>query len=391
MEKAFDRVHHADLFRTLLDCGVTTRTVLTLRELSSGLRARVKLWPGAESRDFDLQRGVRQGDPLSTLLFNLVMRDVLDEVETLWKRRGYGSDVGTEWRQHRLTHVAFADDVTLIASSWLTLKRMIVHLKDALGKRGLTLHPSKCQAQTNLPDWNRRGNVTLQPGLTVEVLPEGSPLRVLGTALALQEPTQIEVPSRIAASWRSFWSLKSLLLNRRTSIKSRLRLFDSTVSSCVLWCSQSWALRAEEARLLRTTRRAMLRRIVGSGRRPDEDYIDWLQRATHKAEQLASDAGLVNWVHSHLLSKWHWAGHVAQRPAETWISRTASWRDSDWQSFVAESRMARPQRPSRRRWTKWEDHLRRYCYQAGLGPWKILAKDRIAWAAEANHFAACYF
>ena len=84
----------------------------------------------------------------------------------------------------------------------------------------------------------------------------------------------------------------------------------------------------------------MLRRIVGLGRRPDEDYIDWLQRATHKAEQLASDAGLVNWVHSHLLSKWHWAGHVARRLADTWISRTASWRDSDWQSSVAESGMA---------------------------------------------------
>ena len=117
VEKAFDRVHHADLFRTMLECGVSARVVLTLRNFYAWLNARVHLLPGTESRDFQFQRGVRPGDPLSTLLFNLVIRDVLEEVEVLWKRRGYGSEVGNAWRQNRLTHVVFADDVTLIANS----------------------------------------------------------------------------------------------------------------------------------------------------------------------------------------------------------------------------------------------------------------------------------
>ena len=148
VEKAFDRVHHADLFKTLLGCGVSVRTMLTLKSFYSDLHARVHLWPGAESRDFPVQRGVRQGDPLSTLLFNLVMRDVLEEVGATWSRRGYGTEVGSTSSRDRLTHVAFADDVTLIASSWISLKRMVLQLRDALLKRGLALHPSACQAQT---------------------------------------------------------------------------------------------------------------------------------------------------------------------------------------------------------------------------------------------------
>ena len=154
VENAFDRVHHADLFRTLLSCGVSTRIVVTLQDFYAGLRARVQLWPGTESRDFPLQRGVRQGDPLSSLLFNLVLDQILTEVQETWQRRGYGTDVGMYFNNEaRLTHIAFADDMTLVARTWLSIKRMIISLREALSKRGISLHPSKCKVQAN----SRRG------------------------------------------------------------------------------------------------------------------------------------------------------------------------------------------------------------------------------------------
>lgn len=122
---------------------------------------------------------------------------------------------------------------------------------------------------------------------------------MLGTALALQDVTQQEVPSRIAAGWRAFWAQKDLLLNRLALVKSRMHLFDATVESGALWCSQSWSLRGVETHLLSTARRAMLRRIAGSGRASDEDYLDWIQRVTRKAEQLAHNAGVNNWAETH--------------------------------------------------------------------------------------------
>ena len=386
VEKAFDRVHHADLFRTLLAREVSARIVLTLRNFYAGLHARVQLWLGAESRDFPLQRGVRQGDPLSTLLFNLVIRDVLEEVEAVWSRRGYGTDVAREEGQKRLTHVAFADDVTLIARSWLSLQRMIMTLRDALQRRGLTLHPSKCQVQTNDPGWNRRGSIPVGHGFAVEVLPEGKGLVVLGTVLALRDATQQEVPNRIAAGWRAFWSMKTLLLKKEASLKQRIRLFDATVSSCVLWCCQSWAIRSEESRLLSSARRAMLRRMLGARRAPEEDYVEWIQRSTHKAERIAEQVGARIWEKAHWSSKWAWAGHVVRRPAEAWVYRTTCWRDSRWQALVAQSSL-RPLRPARRRWTRWEDMVVQFCKKTGLGEWTELAHDRASWAAQTAAFA----
>ena len=201
---------------------------------------------------------------------------------------------------------------------------------------------------------------------------------VLGTALTIQDVTQYEIRNRIAAGWRLYWSMKPLLLNNKASVKRRLKLFDAIVGSCVLWCAQSWAPRVEELRLLTSTRRAMLRRIVKTPREPDSDYISWLRDATHKAENLANQASVRDWVRAHHEMKWSWAGHVSRRSSSSWVWKTTMWRDSYWQALV-QGCSSRPLRPSRRRWIRWEDPLQRYCKENAVGAWTTLAEDRSAW------------
>ena len=121
----------------------------------------VSLWPGAENREFKVQRGVRQRDPVSPVLFNLVLDEVLKEVGVLWKKRRYSTNVGQSLRGDRLTHIAFADDQALISGSWLSMRRMLLSLRVALQRRGLSLHPSKLQVQTNLPSFEQHGDVQI--------------------------------------------------------------------------------------------------------------------------------------------------------------------------------------------------------------------------------------
>ena len=75
VEKAFDRVHTDDIFKSLLDSGTCNSIVRTLMYFYKDLQARVILSDGAESRYFAVQRGVRQGDLLFMLLFNLVFNE----------------------------------------------------------------------------------------------------------------------------------------------------------------------------------------------------------------------------------------------------------------------------------------------------------------------------
>ena len=303
-----------------------------------------------------------------------------------WIRRGYGTNVGETVKGERLTHVAFADDMTIIARSWTSLKRMLSQLRAALAKRGLKLHPTKCKVQTNRPDCSERGNVAVDPDFSINILPEGEAIKVLGTLLDVHDPTKTEILNRISTEWRMFWGMSRLLLNRRISVKRRMRLFNSTVCSCVLWCTQSWTPRAEELRALQSAENKMLRRILGTGRAPNEEWVDWIRRVTRKAKSLAQSCGVRVWTQAHPESKWLWVGHVARRPTSTWVWRVTKWRDSEWQ-HMAEEMGSRLLRPSRRRWMKWEDGIRRHCADIGWSNWQEKAQLRDEWKNHAKGFS----
>jgi len=67
--KAYDRVDQAWLLRVLAAFGLPPSLVLLISDLIDGCKSRVRINSGY-SPYFHLRRGVRQGDPLSCLLFN---------------------------------------------------------------------------------------------------------------------------------------------------------------------------------------------------------------------------------------------------------------------------------------------------------------------------------
>ena len=387
VEKAFDKVSHEALFDALLSTEIDASAVASLRKLYRGM-VYVQVLPGMESRRFSVLRGVRQGDPLSPILFNLVMSQAMKEVEVIWQRRGYGTPVGQWITGKKLTHIAFADDVTLLAHSWLQLKRMVCMLRNSLQARGLRLHPAKCQAQTNDDGWRSRGNVPIDEGFSLYVLPVGGCLEVLGTVLPLRDVSKAEIEHRVAIGWRKFWALKRLLLNPKVSVKRRLRLFDSSVSSSVLYGSHAWTPRVDELRFLRAAQNNMIRKICGIARRPDELWHTWVQRATHRARAAARAVRARDWTVAHAQRKWAWAGHVARMSCGAWARRVTEWRDAAWTKW-ARNHASQPRRPSTRPWMKWEQPLCKFVADVALtAEWISLAADRTAWSSLQEEFAS---
>lgn len=91
---------------------------------------------GKRSDPILCKQGVRQCDPLSAILFNLVMDEVLEKLDT---HIGYKNAEGL-----RISYLAFADDLILTAASPRGLQEQVERLEVCLEITGLHLNESKC-------------------------------------------------------------------------------------------------------------------------------------------------------------------------------------------------------------------------------------------------------
>ena len=91
VEKAFNTVDHGMLWKTLAEQGGEAGYIFLMQKLYSSQLATVSA--SCESCEFPIERGVKQGDPISALLFICVMEAIFRNLERRWhalnaKRKG---------------------------------------------------------------------------------------------------------------------------------------------------------------------------------------------------------------------------------------------------------------------------------------------------------------
>ena len=93
----------------------------------------------------------------------------------------------------------------------------------------------------------------------------------LGTRLGQTRAMECEVEHRVSRAWSKFGSFRSELLNEKSNLYDRVRLFDSVVTPCVLFGCGSWALTKTDGNKIKVAQRRVLRAILGQGRRALEN------------------------------------------------------------------------------------------------------------------------
>ena len=209
-----------------------------------------------------------------------------------------------------------------------------------------------------------------------------------------------ELGNRLSSGWRKFWSLRRELTLKSCSLQRCLKLFDSCVSPCVLCGAGTWTLTEGRRRRLQTTQRKMLRIIVDTKRVLDsndkkgvssesddssddscqlENWIEYIKRATHTAEDSRERYGIVDWVSIHYESKCRLAGHVGRRTDGRWSRKILYWMPADGH---------RMQGHPCKRWTDSLDAFFKAAHGMKPGEWLKLCVDRHAWKSLSSVFVS---
>ena len=132
--KVFDSITHKSIWKDLKACDIEHDYISLLKKIYRDQKASVQT--DKESNIFEIRKGTKQGDPLSSLLFNTVLQYSLNNDIQRWqKKKGMGIYLSDN-DHDCLTNLGFPDDVLLLASSKKQLRKMLYELKKSTEKSG---------------------------------------------------------------------------------------------------------------------------------------------------------------------------------------------------------------------------------------------------------------
>lgn len=126
--QAFDSINRAKITATLTKLGISQKLIrliaMTLKNAKAKVLIREKL-----TETFDIVSGVKQGDALSTLVFNIMLHSILKEINTR-------ATIATKLVQI----CAYADNVAIVARNLEELKNTFRKMSKIADKIGLRVN-----------------------------------------------------------------------------------------------------------------------------------------------------------------------------------------------------------------------------------------------------------
>jgi hypothetical protein len=227
--KAFDSVWHEGLFLKLLRNGIAGPYYKVIKNMYSKSTSCVKLHHELTD-SFPILKGVKQGDTLSPLLFNIFINDLIKELnnENSCPPTLDGQTIGS---------LLYADDLILLSTSQVGLQNSLNKLSDYCKKWKLEVNRSKSQTM-HFTKTGKSDNHTFS--FNDQSLEWVNNYSYLGLELSSNCSFRKAEENMCRKASKAMFKLKSLLNNTNISPGTGLKLFDQLIKPIALYGSEIW-------------------------------------------------------------------------------------------------------------------------------------------------------
>jgi sorting nexin-29 len=345
---AFDSPRRGRLYATMSELGIPAKLVRLCSMTLSNTISSVKVGNDL-SETFSTRRGLRQGDSLSCVLFNLLMESVIRKAGV---HRG-----GTILGQKCVQLLGYADDIDIIGRTKRDVTAAFGAIERESARVGLAVNMGKTKFMVCSNRETRRLDSHLTAGdYDFESVKD---FVYLGTAVTSNNDVSLEIKRRITLANRSYFGLSRQMNSRALSRKTKLTLYKALIIPVLLYGAEAWTVTQSDAAALGVFERKILRKIFGPVCVGGTYRIRW----NDELYELYGDVDIVKRIN---IQRLRWLGHIARMEGTTPAR-------SVFDAVVGgQRRRGRPR-------ARWSDQMDAILATLGITNWRSRAQDRGAW------------
>jgi len=231
MKGAFDKLRREKLWELMEKNEISSKLRDRIKEIYNGTAFKIRI-DEKISEEIYTKKGVRQGCPLSTTLFNLAFADL----ESTMKSVQLG---GIVIGKKKVWTVSYADDVVLLANNEEGIKEMIRKFKKYIQDRGLELNIDKSKIMRGRKAGGRKKNITFTwEGKEIEEVKE---FNYLGYTLQKNNGNEAHIKNirkKAMTVLGKVWSIGER--NFKDNWKKRMYLFEVLMESIIMYGVEIW-------------------------------------------------------------------------------------------------------------------------------------------------------
>ena len=228
-KKAFDSVWREALFYKLLKLGIHGNFYLLLKDMYNNTKTCISLGKGL-TKAFDVDLGIKQGDCLSPILFNLYVNDIGEIFDT------HCNPVSLE--TFNLNHLMFADDLLLLSETPQGLQNCLYRLEKYSKKWCLDVNIKKTKVVV-FQKFGRKPKYKFNlNGENVESVQSYTYLGINFNKSCTFKTAADDL--KIKATKASYKLHSSLISQSHVNTKIWLKLFDTLIRPICTYACESW-------------------------------------------------------------------------------------------------------------------------------------------------------